>query len=121
MFTGYALEEEFVISCTGWLNPGEELILGRGLLYRFWTRPQGALDTQLLYYGKDPFTPKSKFSLGPEEYDYNHNVIVRISNPIGEYVEAYLKVKVFKPNVVYFDMLFEFCELVSDYLSNDFF
>ncbi|XP_076075764.1 polycystin-1-like protein 2 [Mytilus galloprovincialis] len=95
--SGYALETEFEIRCRGWLNPGEEAILGRGLLYRFWSRPQGSFDTQLLYYGKDAFTPKSKFSLGPVDNDFFHDVVVRISNPIGEFVETYLKVKVNEP------------------------
>ena len=83
-----------MIVCSGWLNPGEEDQAGAGLLYRFWSRPKGTLDTQLLYYGTDPYTPDSLFRLGPENKDFYHDVIVRIANPIGEFVEKWLKVQV---------------------------
>ncbi|XP_062619009.1 polycystin-1-related protein-like [Saccostrea cucullata] len=95
--SGYALETEFIISCNDWVNPGEEDSKGAGLLYRFWSKLRGRLDTQLLYYGTDPYTPDTTFPLGPEESDFLHDVVVRIANPIGEYVETWLSVKVSKP------------------------
>jgi len=48
----------------------------------------------LLYYGTDSYTPESQFALGPAEQAYMHNLIVRISNPIGEFVETWLEVQV---------------------------
>lgn len=98
-FTGYALETEFVISCNDWVNPGEEETKGAGLLYRFWSKLRGRQDTQLLYYGTDPYTPDTTFPLGPEESDFLHDVVIRIANPIGEFVETWLSVKVSKPVV----------------------
>ncbi|KAK3091662.1 hypothetical protein FSP39_021645 [Pinctada imbricata] len=95
--TGYALETPFVIACSGWINPGEEDLHGAGLLYRFWSRPRGTLDTQLLFYGTEPYTPDSLFRLGPENEEFYHNVIVRIANPIGEFVEKWLEVQVKDP------------------------
>ena len=97
--TGYALETEFIISCYDWVNPGEEASKGAGLLYRFWSKLRGRQDTQLLYYGTDPYTPDTTFPLGPEESDFLHDVVVRIANPIGEYVETWLSVRVSKPVV----------------------
>lgn len=79
------------------MNPGEEENKGAGLLYRFWSKLRGRQDTQLLYYGTDPYTPDTTFPLGPEESNFLHDVIVRIENPIGEYVETWLSVKVSKP------------------------
>lgn len=69
------------------------------MLYRFWSKLRGRQDTQLLYYGTDPYTPDTTFPLGPEESDFLHDVVVRIANPIGEYVETWLSVKVSKPVV----------------------
>ncbi|WAQ96807.1 AGRE1-like protein [Mya arenaria] len=92
--SGYALSTVFEISCRGWLNPGEEQFRGEGLLYQFWTRVRGGSDTQLLYYGTDPFTAPSKFPLGRKEMEYAHDIVVRISNAIGEYVETTLESKV---------------------------
>lgn len=85
----------FEIQCEGWMNPGEEHFQGEGLLYRFWTSVRGGKDTQLLYYGTDPFTAPSKFPLGSKNDDYVHDIVVRISNVIGEYVETSLQTKVY--------------------------
>ncbi|XP_076456106.1 polycystin-1-like protein 2 [Babylonia areolata] len=94
---GYALDTLFVINCHGWLNPGEEEAQGRGILYRFWIHRQGQQGDQLLYYGTDPYTPDSQLPLGLESDGYRYDVKVRISNPIGEYVEQPLVVKVTRP------------------------
>ncbi|KAK3612418.1 hypothetical protein CHS0354_032019 [Potamilus streckersoni] len=91
---GYAIQTQFQILCSDWLNPGEEEARGEGLLYRFWTSPQGSNYDQLLYYGTDPFTPGTQFPLGVEEFNYMHNVVVTIANSIGEYVETNLTVQV---------------------------
>ena len=81
----------FEIQCAGWMNPGDEESRGEGLLYRFWTSVRGSKDTQLLYYGTDPYTAPSKFPLGGRDEDFVHDIVVRISNVIGEYVETSLK------------------------------
>lgn len=52
-----------------------------------------------MYYGTDPYTPDTTFPLGPEESDFLHDVVIRIANPIGEFVETWLSVKVSKPVV----------------------
>ena len=84
----------FKIECNGWVNPGEEQFQGEGLLYRFWTRVRGGSNIQLLYYGTDPFTAPSKFPLGREEMDFKHDIVVRISNAIGEFIETTLETQV---------------------------
>ena len=76
------------------MNPGEEQLQGEGLLYRFWTKVRGGLNLQLLYYGPDPFTAPSKFPLGLIEADYTHDIVVHVSDAIGEYVETQLQTKV---------------------------
>jgi hypothetical protein len=76
------------------VNPGEEQFQGEGLLYRFWTRVRGGSNIQLLYYGTDPFTAPSKFPLGREEMNYKHDIVVRISNTIGEFIETTLEAQV---------------------------
>ena len=71
--------------------------MGRGLLYRFWISSSDLQDPfshQLLYYGTDPFTPRSQLPLGQASRDFVDDVMVRISNPIGEYVQQVLSVKV---------------------------
>ena len=93
-FSGYALDTLFTIQCQGWLIPGEEGLQGEGLLYRFWTQVRGGSDLQLLYYGPDPFTAPSKFPLGLQEADYKHDIVVHVSDAIGEYVETQLETKV---------------------------
>lgn len=90
---GFALDTLFVINCSGWLNPGEESSSGRGLIYRFWISPPGQ-SNQLLYYGTDPFTPESKLPLGLEDKNFRYDVTVRIANPIGEYIQQVITVKV---------------------------
>ncbi|XP_053393414.1 polycystin-1-like [Mercenaria mercenaria] len=92
--TGIALDTLFKIQCQGWMNPGEEQFQGEGLLYRFWTRVRGGSNIQLLYYGPDPFTASLKFPLGRQEMDNKHDIVVRISNAIGEYVETTLETQV---------------------------
>ncbi|XP_050394123.2 polycystic kidney disease protein 1-like 2 isoform X2 [Patella vulgata] len=94
---GYALQTKFIISCEGWLNPGEEETAGAGLLYRFWSSTADGGDVQLLYYGTDPYTPESQFPLGPAKDNYMFDLSVRISNPIGEYVENKQLVQVLVP------------------------
>ena len=69
-------------------------MLGQGLLYRFWISTPNQDGSQLLYYGTDPYTPKSQLPLGPQEDDYFYVVTIRISNPIGEYVQQVLPVQV---------------------------
>lgn len=90
----------FEIQCEGWVNPGEEESQGEGLLYRFWTSVRGTKDTQLLYYGTDPYTAPSKLPLGSKEEGYVHDIVVRISNVIGEYVETWLETQV-RPSFTY--------------------
>jgi hypothetical protein len=63
---------------------------------RFWIS-SGQGTNQLLYYGTDPFTPRSQLPLGPQEDNFFYKLTVRISNPIGEYVEETLTVQVMIP------------------------
>ncbi|XP_021359195.1 uncharacterized protein LOC110454143 [Mizuhopecten yessoensis] len=92
---GFALETSFTIACHGWKNHGEDQ---DHLLYTFWLRPVDSNHLQLLYYGTHPYTPDSQFPLGPSKHDHIIDIIVRIQNPIGEYVEYRLEVQVMNPS-----------------------
>ncbi|XP_060067155.1 uncharacterized protein LOC132547415 [Ylistrum balloti] len=91
---GFALETTFTIACHGWKNHGEDQ---ENLEYTFWLRPLDSNHNQLVFYGRQPYTPDSQFPLGPSEHNYIIDIIVRIQNPIGEYIETPLEVQVMNP------------------------
>ncbi|XP_067671591.1 polycystin-1-like [Haliotis asinina] len=95
----HSLGQRVIIRCQGWINPGEEEALGAGLLYRFLVYARGRGDVQLLYYGTDPYTPESQIPIGEESQDYMFDIVVRVANPIGEFVEVKLETQVKPPEV----------------------
>ncbi|XP_071106159.1 polycystin family receptor for egg jelly-like [Haliotis cracherodii] len=95
----YSLGLKLIIQCQGWINPGEEEAMGAGLLYRFLVYARGRGDVQLLYYGTDPYTPESQIPIGEESHDYMFDIVVRVANPIGEFVEFKLETQVKPPEV----------------------
>ncbi|XP_069125477.1 polycystin-1-like protein 2 [Argopecten irradians] len=91
---GFALETTFTIACHGWKNHGEDQ---ENLEYTFWLSPLDSNHNQLVFYGRQPYTPDSQFPLGPSKHNYTIDIIVRIQNPIGEYIETPLEVQVMNP------------------------
>ncbi|XP_033743898.1 polycystic kidney disease protein 1-like 2 [Pecten maximus] len=91
---GFALETTFTIACHGWKNHGEDQ---ENLEYTFWLRPRDSNHNQLVFYGRQPYTPDSQFPLGPSKHNHSNDITVRIQNPIGEYIETPLEVQVMNP------------------------
>ena len=50
--SGIALLTQFVITCFGWKNHGDDESDTSNLLYRFWATPTGTEDTQVVIHCK---------------------------------------------------------------------
>ena len=98
-WTGVALYTEFALLCADWLNPATDT--ADRLSYLSWLLTEQAPSGRRIFsHGSEPAGTRLTLPAGEAEHDFRHQVVVRIVQPLGDFHQMTLSVKVRVPSVI---------------------